>query len=114
MATTVWRTDSGERNKLHGDLGAGFEALLVARDAHDAIGAHQRHQHARATRQRRRHHTIADLSDRHAQELLFALRADDLARERWRSRWPRLGRPAQPARQGRLDQQFAVMAAETG
>ena len=75
------------------DLGAGVHPFREARDARQAVGAHHRHDHARAARQRRRHQPLADLAELDPHVLVLAHRRQQLARDRGRDGRPRSAAP---------------------
>ena len=108
--------DHGRRQvQIDGDGHAGLETALAARDPHDAVGPHERHEDAGAAGEWGRHHPLANLAHGDAQKFLVPFRADDLAGDGRVDSGPFVGRLAHRARATvGLTSNSQVIAAETG
>ena len=81
MATIVRSISPTPAQQPHVDLGPGVVALEAGRDDEQAVGAHERGEHARAARQRRRDEVAADAPEAHAHPVVHPHRRRELARD---------------------------------
>ena len=82
IATIVRSISPSAAQQLDLDLLAGVVALEAGGDDQQAVGAHQRGQHAGAARERRGHERAADPAEPHPHPVVHAHRRGELAGQR--------------------------------
>ena len=93
--------------KLNAHLRPGVQPFRKARYFHDAVGANQRHNHARPPLYRRGDQPITHAPQTHAHEFVFAHRRKRLARYGGVHHGTRRARHAQSTIEQRLHEKFA-------